>query len=300
MMNLSQLSQSTSLNLTNTQAASSSIPFTNVLEPQESQSSPNSGSGDLHPSSDNQSTSAADKSITSVSRAVIEDIAEVNPKTLAKALRPPVTIKNFFKPTSQPSNSRLTSKPVNSDTGTCVSDPKKDQSSKHTEIENVKENNETAEKDNNSSSKNMKKEMSYSEFLEFHNGDDKVMEKSDSAKNDSATIQSENIKSVEQDMEPETDIVILDEVSNDGSSDSGTTASGVEDSSSVKPNLTKKRKREDKSCSQPAKKSKQVTLKSSFAKMESKSVTCPICNKVFEKGISNADLNQHIDNCIIE
>jgi len=27
---------------------------------------------------------------------------------------------------------------------------------------------------------------------------------------------------------------------------------------------------------------------------------CPICNRVFDPAVSNADVNEHIDNCLIE
>lgn len=75
----------------------------------------------------------------------------------------------------------------------------------------------------------------------------------------------------------------------------------------VTKSASKKRKLEDVKSLQPLKKAKQMTLFSTLQKQmvkkgenEIKSVSCPICSKIFHKGISNAELNEHIDNCIIE
>ena len=60
--------------------------------------------------------------------------------------------------------------------------------------------------------------------------------------------------------------------------------------------------------SQPAaKKTKQNSIMASFARQKSKGaeekereLKCPICNKVFEVGTVNAEINQHVDNCLID
>ena len=171
----------------------------------------------------------------------------------------------------------------------------------------------TRKNSEDSASRITKKEISYSEFLELQNDtseNDKIV-KDLSSETDDGSVKTESDKNVKdlrnetdnrcvktekQDERNGSDIVVLDENSNESSSGS----SHLSESSSHVRTIPKKRRLDNQSCDQPAKKKKQVTLKSTFAKMESKSVTCPICAKVFEKGVSNEALNQHIDNCIIE
>ena len=308
MINHSQASQSTSDFFPNTQIPSSPISFTNLVGSQNNLTTTNSGSNDIDLSSDNQPTSVEDQNVT-VSKSVTEDVTDVNPKTLAKALRPPVTIKNFFKPTSRNASSSGF-KPTNQKGSSSDLKSANQNAGKSTPASEVTDyipdtgNSETEEKcktvknGDSSGSKKIKKEMSYSEFLELQKGGDADKEKTDDVERDS--VNEKDTKHAKQETGTNSDIVVLDESSNDASPEKLPCANRTERSPSIQQSVSKKRKLEEKSVNQPAKKAKQVTLKSSFAKMETKSVTCPICNKVFEKGISNADLNQHIDNCIIE
>ena len=313
MMNLSQSSQSTSAQFPSTQVPSSPSPFMNLVGAQNNQSAINSGSSGLDLSSGNQSTAAGDQNVT-VSKSVIEEITDVNPKTLAKALRPPVTIKNFFKPAIRNTSCRdlkLTNEKESSSSDLKLANQSAASKDSKTMSANVVTdsipeggNSETGEEckpcDDSAGTKKVKKEMSYSEFLEMQNGVDTDLGKTEHVEN-SVNVNNENdVKPAKQEKETNSDIVVLDESSNDDSPEKKASAKNTEASLSVKQNFGKKRKLEEKVVNQPAKKSKQASLKSSFAKMETKSVTCPICSKVFEKGISNADLNQHIDNCIIE
>ncbi|XP_071949493.1 uncharacterized protein [Antedon mediterranea] len=50
--------------------------------------------------------------------------------------------------------------------------------------------------------------------------------------------------------------------------------------------------------SQPTKKPKQMSIQGSFNKQTESKITCPMCEKVFGTGTSNADINKHIDNCL--
>ena len=322
MMNLSQSSQSTSAYFPSSQTPSSPIPFTNILGSQNNQSTITPQSSELDPNSGNQSVSAGDPNVA-VSKSVIEEVTAVNPKTQAKALRPPVTIKNFFKPAVKnvsSGDSKLTnglagdSKLVNekeSSSGDQKSDNQRAVSAdSETVIANrvtdslLEKGNHEIEKEckpcgDNKGTKKVKKEMSYSEFLEMRSGSDAGIELTENGENHVTDYSESESKSAKKDTVSNS-IVVLDQSSNDASPVKQSSTKRTEAGVSEKQSVGKKRKLEEKIVNRPAKKSKQTSLKSSFAKMESKSVTCPICAKVFEKGISNADLNQHIDNCIIE
>ena len=298
MMNLSQLSQNTSLLSTNPNLLTT-MPI--QQNNQVSSGSPTySHASDADPSTNNQPTSSADVTVA-ISKAVIEEVTEVNPKTLSKALRPPVTIKNFFKPTIHSVTPVMvppkSTKFENDEKVLEVnSDKMPDETLEIGKLITSKRNSSEKDSETSKSSK-VKKEMSYSDFKkELQNEENK--NECSSVNNSDATEKNNN--SGLQETRAKSEIVVLDDNSNDSSSGNSTKSSSSETSISVKPNLSKKRKLEDRSSNQPVKKSKQATLKSTFAKMETKSVTCPICSKVFEKGISNVDLNKHIDNCIIE
>ena len=323
MMNLSQSSQSTSAYFPSTQTPSSPIPFTNILGSQNNQSTITPQSGDLDPISGSQSLSAGDSNVA-VSKSVIEDVTAVNPKTQAKALRPPVTIKNFFKPAvknvssgdskltnGMAGDSKLTNEKesssgdlksanqiaVSADCETVIANRVTDSVLEKGNIEMEKEVKPCGD---DMETKKVKKEMSYSEFLEMQSGGTPEMGLTENGENHVTDNSESEAKSAKKGTASKFDIVVLDESSNDASPVKQLSTKRTEAGVSVKQSVGKKRKLEEKIVNQPAKKSKQASLKSSFAKMESKSVTCPICAKVFERGISNADLNQHIDNCIIE
>ena len=66
-----------------------------------------------------------------------------------------------------------------------------------------------------------------------------------------------------------------------------------------------KRARDGSTAGTPAKKIKQSNIMASFARSSSrdevkKGRSCPICNHEFESGTTNAKINEHIDNCLIE
>lgn len=87
----------------------------------------------------------------------------------------------------------------------------------------------------------------------------------------------------------------------DGASSTLTLRKGGSESTSL---LSGKR-RADNSTSMPlAKKRKQSSLMNSFAKAKSVTkkmeISCPICQIKFDSGTDNAEVNKHIDNCLIE
>lgn len=209
---------------------------------------------------------------TSVARGnnqtLIEDITPVNKKYLAKALRPPVTIKNFFKPHEKVKTERDTGKEEHSENNSV---DRKEDLKNNAEREKgdvvVLEEGCTA----------VKKEMSYEEFLNAGCDTNKVKKET-----------------------PVSDFI-------PGASGSGSGIKAMHGGAD-KTLSSRKRVLESESCStQPKKKAKQITLFSTFEKMAAKksedaakAVTCPICQTVFDKGISNSELNKHIDNCVIE
>ena len=186
MINLSQLSQNTSL------VSANPNPLTIVSVQQNNQLSSDSHANDADPSTTNHPTSSADSTLA-ISKAVIEEVTEVNPKTLSKALRPPVTIKNFFKPT------------IHSVTPAMVppKSTKFEKDEKVLEVTSGKMSDETleigkvvtskrnsSEKDSETSkSSKVKKEMSYSDFLELQNEENK---NECSSVNDGAAVEKNN------------------------------------------------------------------------------------------------------------
>ncbi|KAH3812323.1 hypothetical protein DPMN_140752 [Dreissena polymorpha] len=219
-------------------------------------------------------------------KTVVEDVTPVKPKCLAKALRPPVTIKNFFKTTETSVN--ISKQP---ESGDC---------------DDLNSSGSGASKEPISGENLVKpksvREISYQEFLN-RNDSDSVIDKS----NLGSVINKCKLnvyKAADGEESENKKLVIATCI---------TGASGVGETKEEKMRVNqvnsvqKKRPLEEKSSSQPPKKAKQTTLFSTFQKMESKKsveamreITCPICQKVFDKGISNTDLNEHIDNCIIE
>ena len=304
-ISLSQSSQNTSLVYPNVSSSQLSTAGQQNIQ------ASTSASIDLDPKSDN--SSSTDSSVEPVSATIIEEITPVNSSALAKALRPPVTIKNFFKPCKQNTGSATDSDKLTSKHEKEISTKVKSSESSEKSDCNMSERIVTRKSSEDSASRTVKKEISYSEFLELRNdrseNDESVKDLSSETDDGSVKTESDknvkdlrnetdnsSVKTEKQDERNGSDIVVLDENSNESSSGS----SHLSESSSHSRTLPKKRRRDNQSCDQPAKKKKQVTLKSTFAKMESKSVTCPICAKVFEKEVSNEALNQHIDNCIIE
>lgn len=208
----------------------------------------------------------------------MENVTPVNSKCLSKAFKPPVTIKTFFKPSSTTAQNQA------------VTESSNEQVSNSNPV--------NYESKVPSKERHKSKEISYEDFL-------KREDSSDSNENNGEPMdQIEQGQASKKVMTSKVPIVELEDSNSSGTSKFDTCESR---SSYFKSSSTKKRTLDERTSSQPSKKPKQATLFSTFKKMatkkeeeELKSVTCPICNKVFEKKISNADLNSHIDNCIIE
>ncbi|XP_052821363.1 protein strawberry notch homolog 1-like [Mya arenaria] len=228
---------------------------------------------------------------------VTEEVSPVSKKCLAKALNPPVTIKNFFKPKvkAESSNSR----------GNCDQD------------EEVKEREVKEDGQAGVGEKVIVSEMSYEQFLDSGSDSKAVIRKPEGETELEAHDEHHKAKATgnvtlkEEENGSENVFTQLAEHSkaqdilNPDAKGEGNRGFNKENTPT---SLSRKRALGDPtSSSQPRKKAKQATLFSTFEKMASKKIveeqkeqTCPICQKVFEKSVSNAELNNHIDNCIIE
>ena len=201
--------------------------------------------------------------LSSPVKAITEAVAPVSSKCLSKAMKPPVTIKNFFKKVEVNVTKRDITQETLNEMEQCASAKLKNPDKKVSE-------------------------MSYEEFL--------------GKKNKSGNGTKPTVKTTES-RQSASNVEIDEKLFT--SKEENRAALKM---SSSKPSVTGSRKRANESESyQPMKKAKQATLFSTFQKMtskkeenEKKSATCPICGKEFEKGISNVELNKHVDNCIIE
>ncbi len=182
-----------------------------------------------------------------VNTIVQEDVAPVKPKCLSKALTPPITIKNFFKPAVK-----------GHDIG-----------KKGSESESFKENGDIYH--------------SRSECSKV-NSDGEVP--SDYEVQDAAQTGAESNKDTQSEKDSLEKPVLTSKCAKKG----------------------QKRTLNDMFSKTPAKKAKkQGNIMNLFAKQKTekepkdkKSSTCPICNKEFDRGAWNTDINNHIDNCLIE
>ncbi|KAK3607117.1 hypothetical protein CHS0354_014268 [Potamilus streckersoni] len=219
--------------------------------------------------------------IKSLKRSVIEEVASVNQKCKARAMRPPVTIKNFFRPSVHDKSSNSMSLedlecPVRNSQETPIKELNYEVFISQTAEDT---NRDTDEVEGNLRSDNMPKPCT-------ETTDTFSIEK----KNDSEDCKSLLMSAIDK---------------------KNLTTSPVscnKDLLSKNPKSSHFKKRTiNSTSSQPTKKQKQVSLMSAFAKattkkeeLEHQVLSCPICGQLFEKGISNADVNFHIDNCIID
>lgn len=157
-----------------------------------------------------------------VRQLIVEEVTPVNPKSRSRALRPPVTLRNFFKPAL--SSTDQTCREKSSDSAERLSEPSRGDSEKS-----------------------------------VLNEDSKLKE-------------------------PNKPLI------------------PVSDSSKI----SRKRALNDVDYSPVSKRKKQSNLATMFANVtkrkkeaSNKTQLCPICKEEF-KDISNADLNAHVDNCLIE
>ena len=235
------------------------------------------------------------------SHAKIEDVSPVDTKLRAKALRPPLTIKSFFKPkagssvnagasedlTQPETSSQQPSLSSECSQGTCKtgSADTKDAKSESQEDEDMKSECEEDEDDC----------VVLDESCKFSKPDMKEAQRdvssrspSDSSRKGAKKKQaSENKKNVTC-LSQTADLVKPDKTDVDTNCNLPATTKG------------KKRKSSQMSLQPKTKQARSLTVKSENKGQEEKQKRCPICDKKFDAGVWNEEINAHIDNCLIE
>ena len=280
----------------------------------------------------------------------VQPVSVIVGKCLKKALTPPLTIKNFFKPTAK--NSRPTSQDEKQDGSgkdTGVKAPANQGNGKHgkdskggkiasadrrrstrsnTATKSSKTVMSTGEHKDSGSSQTTKRSTRSKKKAETDSGDDPNAGTvcSDGA-NDIQGIHDGRNTPIDGQRLRDTSIDTADtksteepytkELCEQGEPGSTSPVSAAHTSSASTPAASAssrplKRTNEESSPLQPATKKprsigKQINIMASFAKQKSiqeerkqLGMSCPICNKQFEAGISNSVVNDHIDNCLIE
>lgn len=247
----------------------------------------------------------------------IDPVAPVCLKHQRKAFRPPVTIKNFFKSTSNCQSNAESSTSISDKIEECRNGKVKCSVDKENYNSNVKESSgkpdlcvtitETTEGgDSNSfhvpgSVPDYLKTAKFDvvEYVRLHeksateNKLVKVWQSVNSGNSNvprfSVTISSKGCEECRPLLKFE-----VNKTSNASNS------AKLQDSSS----MTTKRKADNNSTLPSAKKRKQSSIMNSFSKAKSvsrkKDITCPICQMKFDSDTDNSEVNKHIDNCLIE
>ncbi|XP_060078626.1 uncharacterized protein LOC132558114 [Ylistrum balloti] len=231
---------------------------------------------------------------------VVEEVTEVNGKSLARALRPPVTLKTFFKSAGQKKTESINENIQKSESKPCVfSSPsetsfdaqsiEEESSSLSPHCDNITKSSQDANKLSESDNKHVSSESSSDSGTTRKSSSDlESSDKGNNSKSDCVIIP----KSELADANCRTQAGNSHQVSK-------------QDSNSGKQNVSKKRSAENEASSRTAKRPRQSNIMSMFAKATAKkeakpNMNCPVCGKEFDNKISNTEINQHIDNCLIE
>ena len=226
------------------------------------------------------------------SQAKVEDVSPVDAKLRAKALRPPLTIKSFFKPKAA------------SSADTCASETSSQQhasSSEHSHGTSKRESREAC-----------KKESADAKSVTSGSGEDEedcvVLDESCQSKPDVKEEQRDVSSSSVSDSSRKETKRRKESKNRSRVNSSGKTADLVKvDKTDTDANFnsltaTKERKRKSAQTSVhlKAKQARSQTVKSDNKTQEGKQKKCPICDMQFEAGTWNDEINAHIDNCLIE
>ncbi|XP_069103404.1 protein strawberry notch homolog 1-like isoform X2 [Argopecten irradians] len=229
-------------------------------------------------------------------KSVVEEVTPVNAKSLARVLRPPVTLKTFFKSAGQKktenSGEKASSPNASQHSSKEVKHP--DEVKKESLSSSCSVDTQSNENPENSDSR---------EIYNKHSCDSGSSPgKSGSMEND---LESSKAK------ESNTSGTCSDGVTNTKSELNGTNSKSSinqisqPDSNSGKSTLSKKRSAEGSETSRAAKRPRQSNIMLMFAKATAKkevkpNMSCPICGKEFDSKTKNTEVNEHIDNCLIE
>ncbi|KAK7104354.1 uncharacterized protein [Littorina saxatilis] len=258
----------------------------------------------LAPSSSSSSPSSSQEKPYIYSQARVEDVTPVNAKLRAKALRPPVTIKNFFKPkagASTDDTDGLSQSWASTQLQTASPLPKTSQKTFTKEDGRLKPAQSDLEKDGDDcvvigksqeskSSKESDKDVAEScspeQSIEETEKENHSQRKTRSKKEETSEGKTEQKKET-------TKRAKKTEASDDDDDDSYVpeTRRGTKRKSSQM--LTKAKTKQSRTA--PT-----ATTKSDSKGKEEKEKRCPICDKKFDPGTWNEEINAHIDNCLIE
>ncbi|XP_033761230.1 LOW QUALITY PROTEIN: protein FORGETTER 1-like [Pecten maximus] len=230
-------------------------------------------------------------------KSVVEEVTPVNAKSLARALRPPVTLKTFFKSAGQ----KKTENACESRSGS-PSSPSQSGLDKHLSDED-KDSIVSSCNDNTTSNKNHNSDN-------LTENDDKQLLSQSSANLEKCGSSTSNVQSSEtresnsSKTSSDSMSIIKSELSDTNCKISNSPISKP-DSNSGKSSISKKRSAASGESSRAAKRPRQSNIMSMFAKATAKkeakpNMSCPICGKEFEGEVKNTEINQHIDNCLIE
>lgn len=258
----------------------------------------------LAPSSSSSSPSSSQEKPYIYSQARVEDVTPVNAKLRAKALRPPVTIKNFFKPKAGASTD---------DTDGLS------QSWASTQLQTVSPLPKTSQKTFTKEDGRLKPAQSDLE----KEGDDcvvigKSQESKSSKESDKDVAEScspeQSIEETEKENHSQRKTRSKKEETSEGKTEQKkettkrakkTEASDDDDDDSYVPETRRGTKRKSsqmltKAKTKQSRTAPTATTKSDSKGKEEKEKRCPICDKKFDPGTWNEEINAHIDNCLIE
>lgn len=203
--------------------------------------------------------------------AMIENSTPVNARLLRKALSPPVTIRNFFKPCSKFNETKIMKK-MTTDTGNCQADTRND--------------------DKTGTLTKSTEKLSNHELHEsssFKNRDTTHTDKDTTHTDDKDTTHTDDKDTTHTDKNTECKRTptVSDSKPNDKCKKTTLKRAAQE-------NLP--RKDSGKRCK------KQGSILQSFhnSTRSHESRRCPICNSPFSPTLTNQEINDHMDNCLIE
>ena len=250
----------------------------------------------------------------------MEDVKPIVEKCKNKAFTPPVTIKNFFKPMNKLHGADVSvKKGTNTQGKKCMAEelPNGEENTNRKIKGNsrVANNDDTQgekggevvcieDEDSNQSVKDFQPGINGGKLRKAAEGSERESFKSEDKKSDSNTTGSLTKNRGTNALGHINGISVGDNkaLSDTISNNDGTTKGKLDFSASKKRPLTSASNNGN-----AAKKAKQSSLFSSFAKQKSllemeskKGRTCPICAKAFPANAWNSEINNHIDNCLIE
>lgn len=232
---------------------------------------------------------------------VTEEVTPINQKCLARALRPPVTLKTFFKSVGQKQSDKVSetmSKCVEISYTDYLSQQDNGNSSKSTECDECSDVKPADGSDPTKSSEN-------EHDIENSNSKGNLEVKSTNVSELAKSTENENVfENSNSKGDNSTEMDNKDSKASTSAYESTNCSQTLSDSNTASQHLSRKRAVDESFFSpRQSKRPRQSTIMSSFAKAtvkkEEKKI-CPICGKEFDSSVKNMEVNQHIDNCLIE